>query len=149
MAHLTLALDPSGGPVVPIGVAVSQARREALAAAGVEVPLTASIRALVDTGASCTCIDPAVLEALALSATGSVPILTPSTGSAPHFASQYDVSLIIPGAGTHHLPLTINAVPVIAAELAVQGIHALIGRDVLQSCILIYNGDEGDFTLAF
>jgi hypothetical protein len=38
---------------------------------------------------------------------------------------------------------------VIAAELSTQGIHALIGRDVLQDCILIYNGASGDFTLAF
>jgi hypothetical protein len=41
------------------------------------------------------------------------------------------------------------AVPVIAADLAIQGIHALIGRDVLQDCILIYNGTVGEFTLAF
>jgi hypothetical protein len=64
VSHLTLALDPSGGPVLPVGVAVSQARREALTTAGREVPPVASIRALVDTGASCTCVDPAVLEAL-------------------------------------------------------------------------------------
>jgi hypothetical protein len=134
---------------VPVGVAVSQARREALTAAGQDVPLATSIRALVDTGASCTCVDPAVLTALQLSATGSVAVHTPSTGAALHYAEQYDVSLVIPGAGTHHLPLTIDAVPVIAADLAVQGIHALIGRDVLQDCILIYNGAVGEFTLAF
>lgn len=132
-----------------VGVAVSQARREALIAAGHAVPPLSSIRALVDTGASCTCVDPAVLGALQLSATGSVAVHTPSTGAAPHYAEQYDVSLVIPGAGIHHLPLTIDAVPVIAADLAVQGIHALIGRDVLQDCILIYNGAAGDFTLAF
>lgn len=31
----------------------------------------------------------------------------------------------------------------------VQGIHALIGRDVLQDCILILNGTVGELTLAF
>ena len=149
MSHLTLALDPQGGPIVPVGVAVSDARREALLAAGQEIPAVASIRALVDTGASCTCVDPAVLTALNLSATGSVAVHTPSTGPALHYSEQYDVSLVIPGAGIHHLPLTIDAVPVIAADLAVQGIHALIGRDVLKDCIVIYNGAAGDFTLAF
>jgi hypothetical protein len=147
--HLTIALDPTGGPVVPVGVAVSQARREALLAAGQDVPPAASVRALVDTGASCTCVDPAVLKALSLSARGSVSVHTPSTGSAAHLADEYDVSLVVPGAGTHHVPLTIDAVPVIAADLAVQGIHAIIGRDVLQDCILIYNGTVGEFTLAF
>lgn len=135
--------------MVPVGVAVSQARREALAAAGHEVPAPSSVRALVDTGASCTCVDPAVLKALDLSARGSVSVHTPSTGSALHQADEYDVSLIIPGAGTHHVPLTIDAVPVIAADLAIQGIHAIIGRDVLRDCILIYNGTVGEFTLAF
>ncbi|MXW16568.1 MAG: hypothetical protein F4123_10950 [Gemmatimonadetes bacterium] len=30
-----------------------------------------------------------------------------------------------------------------------QGIIALIGRDILSSCILIYNGVEAQYTLAF
>jgi hypothetical protein len=29
-----------------------------------------------------------------------------------------------------------------------QGIHGLIGRDVLQHMLLVYNGYSGDFTLA-
>ena len=148
MPHLTIALDPIGGPVLPIGVAVSHARREALAAAGQDAPPVISVRALVDTGASCTCVDPSVLQALQLPPTGSVAVHTPSTG-APHQTQQYDVSIIIPGAGIHHLPLTLDAIPVISADLSVQGIHALIGRDVLQDCILIFNGTVGEFTLAF
>jgi hypothetical protein len=147
--HLTIALDPISGPAVPLGVAISQARRDALMKAGREIPPVSSIRALVDTGASCTCIDPAVVAALDLPARGTVSVHTPSTGSIPHIADEYEVSLVLPGAGTHHVPLTIDAVPVIATDLAVQGIHAIIGRDVLQDCILIYNGTVGEFTLAF
>jgi hypothetical protein len=90
-----------------------------------------------------------VVEALELPARGTVAFHTPSTGSTPHIADEFEVSLILPGAATHHVPLTIDAVPVIASDLAVQGIHAIIGRDVLQDCILIYNGTEGEFTLAF
>lgn len=149
MPHLTIALDPIAGPAVPLGGAVSKARREALAKAGREIPPVSSIRALVDTGASCTCIDPSVVAALDLPARGTVPVHTPCTGSTPHIADEYEVSLVLPGAGTHHVPLTIDAVPVIASDLAVQGIHAIIGRDVLQDCILIYNGTVGEFTLAF
>jgi hypothetical protein len=147
--HLTIALDPIAGPAVPLGVAISQARRDALTKAGREIPPVSSIRALVDTGASCTCIDPAVVAALELPARGTVAVHTPSTGPTPHIADEYEVSLVLPGAGTHHVPLTIDAVPVIAADLAIQGIHAIIGRDVLQDCILIYNGTVGEFTLAF
>jgi hypothetical protein len=39
---------------------------------------------------------------------------------------------------------------VIAADLLqAQGIHALIGRDILMQCVLHYNGTTGTFTLAF
>ena len=39
--------------------------------------------------------------------------------------------------------------PVIASVLSVQGIEALVGRDILDRCLLIYNGSEGRFTFAF
>jgi hypothetical protein len=89
------------------------------------------------------------VTALDLPARGTVSVHTPSTGPTPHIADEYEVSLVLPGAGIHHVPLTIDAVRVIASDLAVQGIHAIIGRVVLQDCILIYNGTVGEFTLAF
>jgi len=74
---------------------------------------------------------------------------TPSTGSAPTTADQYDVGLAI-FATQNQLPLFREIVPVIAAELLQsQGIHALIGRDILSQCVLYYNGASGTFTLAF
>ena len=39
--------------------------------------------------------------------------------------------------------LTAAALPVTATDFAAQGIDALIGRDVLRDCILIYNGSVG------
>jgi hypothetical protein len=75
-----------------------------------------------------------------------MPIRTPSTGIQPHIASQYDVSLIL----LHPmLTYTISAVPVIGSMLAIQGIQALIGRDVLANCLFIYDGRSGLFTWAF
>jgi hypothetical protein len=41
-------------------------------------------------------------------------------------------------------------IPVIAADLLVrQGFHALIGRDILAGCYLMYDGKTGLFTLAY
>jgi len=53
--------------------------------------------------------------------------------------------------GIHHPKdsMMLLTVPVIATELTSQGISALIGRDVLASCLLIYDGISGTFTLAF
>jgi hypothetical protein len=149
VAQFTLQLDPANGPVLTVMLGVSLPRADALATAGQPLPNSVPVRALVDTGASCTCVDPGVLDRLALTPTGSTTIHTPSTGAAPHVADQYDVSLIVPGAGSHHAPLVVPALPVAAADFAAQGIDALIGRDVLRDCILIYNGSVGSFTLAF
>ena len=124
-----------------------------LQGAGQPVPKPFQARALVDTGASCTCVDPEVLIALGLSPTGSTPMHTPSTGDAPVDVDQYDVGLIIPPAVQGQPPLVFGTVPVAASKFfQAQGIHALIGRDILRHCVLHYNGGlgpTGHFTIAF
>ncbi len=75
---------------------------------------------------------------------------TPTTGAMPATAEQYDASILIPGATTTHEPLEIPTLVVMAAELLVpQGFHALIGRDILAECVLLYNGTMEQFTLAY
>lgn len=148
MPHFTLQISP-GGPILTAVVTVSQPKAAALQAAQQPLPQPVSIRALVDTGASCTCIDPSVLQSLQLTPTGSASMHTPTTGAIPAAADQYDVGLAI-FAATNQVPLFLATVPVIAAQLLqAQGIHALIGRDILQQCVLHYNGAIGTFTLAF
>jgi hypothetical protein len=110
------------------------------------------VRALVDTGASNTCIDPSVLigqnpAGLALTPTGTVSMTTPSTGTTPHIADQYDVALLIPHATL--TPLVRLTIAVASVELLAQGFHVLIGRDILKDCVLVYNGTEDLFILAY
>jgi hypothetical protein len=131
-------------------VGVSDARRQTLSAANEQVPTPQQVSALIDTGASDTCVDPAVLNALGLSPTGAATVNTPTTGTNPQIQDQYDVSLFIPGATATDLPLVITALPVISSELlAAMGFHALIGRDVLSRCLLAYNGTMRHFTIAY
>lgn len=138
------------GPMMTALVGVSEARRAALVAVGQPTPNLITIRALVDTGASGTCIDPSVLNALALTPTGSVLVNTPSTGSTPHAADQFDVAIIVPGASPSHTPLFVENIAVLSADLLqAQGFHALIGRDILSLCLLSYDGMTGSFTLAY
>ncbi len=149
MPHFTLLMS-ANGPLVDAFVGVSQPRRVALTQSGQQVPALVQVRALIDTGASSSCVDPSVLSALGLSPTGSAPMITPSTGTTPHIADQYDISLLIPSATTSQLPLVFHAMPVACVELLLaQGFHALIGRDVLQQCLLTYNGNRNWFTLAY
>ena len=134
--------------MIDIVVGVSVPRQAALQSAERPVPVPQLIRGLIDTGASVTCIDPVVFNALNLQPTGSVPVLTPSTGAVPVQQLQYDVSVIIPnGSG---LPLVIPSMPVLESELLLgQGFHVLVGRDVLSRCILTYNGSANLFMLAY
>jgi len=51
---------------------------------------------LIDTGASCTCIDPWIVQKLQLTPSGQIDIHTPSTtANNAHVCHQYDVALTI------------------------------------------------------
>jgi len=131
-------------------IGVSRERRSALTLANIEIPQVMSIRALIDTGASVTCVDPSVMRSLKLTPTGKILIHTPSTKNDPVEHDQYDISLFVPAATQAQPPLILHTLPVVCAELLVsQGFHALIGRDVLGQCLFSYNGTAGHFTLAY
>ena len=145
MPHLTLPLAAVGcGLEVYIGV--SNARRAALTAAKQQVPALVRARMIVDTGASGTVVDEKVLKSLALTPTGTTQILTPSTKGTPVTCPTYDVLLAVDHA---KYPLVLGTVPVVGGDFSGQGIEGLIGRDVLQECLLVYDGVAGTFALAF
>ena len=76
-------------------------------------------------------------------------MLTPSTGDDYHRATEFDVSIIIPPAKQEDTALVLSAQRVTRSTLLRSGIHALIGRDVLQHCIFHYEGAVGFFSLAW
>lgn len=147
MPYFTIQITPLG-PIVDAFIAVSAAKRTALIQAKQPIPPQQVIRALIDTGASCTCIDPSVLTALNLTPTGSTLVNTPSTGNKPQPASTYDVSLTIPCGP--QMAFSIDTLEVVESLLvAQQGFHVLIGRDVLKHCHFSYDGRFQLFTLAY
>lgn len=96
-----------------------------------------SIRGLIDTGASCSAIDPRIVQALDLDRRGQVPIHTPSSGPDLDYRGQYDVCFVL-GEMTES-PLE-STLPVIECDLASQNFLALVGRDVLSRCQLCFDG---------
>ena len=138
----------AGRLIVDAVLGISLARNTALVAANQPIPRPLNILALVDTGASCTCVDNEALQQLQLTPTGSTPVLTPSTGKTPMTADQYDVSLMFYST-TRERPLMFHTIPVLQTPLIMQGFHALIGMDVLRNCLLVYDGRNDQFSLAF
>jgi len=68
----------------------------------------------------------------------------------PHNAEQYDIALIIPPGVAGQPLLIFQTIPVVSSDLVnAQGFHALIGRDILEQCLFVYNGSVGSFTLAY
>lgn len=148
MSHFTLTAPSQTGPMLDMVVSASMPRLMALQAAGQPSPPIQNIRALIDTGASCTCIDPTVLVALGIQPTGKTLVITPSTGATPVDADTYDVCIVIPASGNQQ-PLVKAVISVCATELIHQGYHALLGRDILKDCHFTYNGSAEFFTLAY
>lgn len=151
MPHFTRQIIQTG-PILDVHIGVSRARRDILVETGQPVPRAVRIQGLVDTGASGTCIDGTIPRTLGLPPrTQGGTILTPSTGSTPVPVNLYDVSLIIPpgqrGETPHIVPNLLVSTQDIASQE--QGYQALIGRDVLARCLLVYNGALGRYTLAF
>jgi predicted aspartyl protease len=128
------------GPRVQVAIMVPDQIAVALTKQGKPVPPPVAGWGLIDTGAGSSCIDEAAAHTLGLPVINVASLCSAShTG---HPANVYPAKVQIA-----NLPMGINASQAIGAPLAAQGLIALLGRDVLAHCILIYNGAVGEFTL--
>ncbi len=96
------------------------------------------VLALIDTGASGSCIDDSIAKILGLIARDIVEVGTPA-GRVKQ--PVYDLGI--------GMPLANNIFPVLAcgANMIGQPYQALIGRDILHHCTLIYNGWDNSYQL--
>jgi len=144
--HITVPIDRFSGPVIALVVGVSFAKHAILKKQGITAPSPVIMNFLVDSGASHTVVDAVSIAPLAMAPTGVTYIHTPSTGETPVAVQQYDVSLYL-----HH-PDNSKMIPnlaVTASDFSKQNIQGLLGRDVLEHCLLVYDGRAGSFALAF
>src|SRR5438270_12312590 len=145
MPHFTLQIVPEG-PILAVLICVSAPRATALQNAGLAVPHPINLRCLIDTGASGTCLDAAAIAPLSLSPTGTTLISTPSTGGTPQVCDTYDVGVIIYHPENSRF---FGTVPIVATDFSAQTIDGLLGRDVLGSCLFVYDGAAKICAIAF
>ena len=127
------------GPILQVSITIEQNAGKGLVAQGKTLPTPKSGLALIDTGASNTCVDEQAAKDLGL------PVIDvanmQSASHEKHECNIYPVQIITP-------IVTLNAPRAMGAALASQGLLVLICRDVLQNCNLFYNGPMGQFTLS-
>ncbi len=123
----------------PVGI--GQLFSDQLLQQGSQLPKPVSGNALIDTGASTTCIDDAVAKTM------GIPVIDVVTMASASYASTqqnvYSIQMQIVGS-----PIRVEVPNATGASLQTQGIVALIGRDYLQHCTLHYNGITGQITLS-
>jgi predicted aspartyl protease len=138
--HPALILQQRG-PVVQVAVTLQESMVTALTQQGRLTPQPVAGLALLDTGASNTCIDDAEAQKMGL------PIIdVGSMSSASHAKTPsniYPIQIEVTG-----FPIRFQSPRTMGAALNEQGLLLLIGRDLLRHCTLFYNGSVGQITLS-
>jgi predicted aspartyl protease len=128
------------GPVIDLRFAVSARMETALQSIGSVVPGPLPVRAMIDTGATCTVIRHGLAQQLGLQPTGSILIHTPSDTNVRCYS--YLVRLLFPMG-------VMFEKTVVEAPMRGQRLDCLVGRDVLASGVLVYLGPDNLFSLSF
>ena len=145
MPQLSFPISPDG-LVVSALVGLSQTAMADLVQAGKPVPRPLQVRALFDTGCDLTALTPQVVAALGLTPARQAKT---QTAAGTQYVNVHKISLgIYPPAGG-------SGTPYLRPEFEVSGLVAslpfdvLIGMDILREMLLILNGPDQQFTLAF
>lgn len=132
----------ASGPTIPVAIGITAAHAAVLERQGQTPPPAITGRALIDTGASLCMVDESVIGRLGIPAYGYQKIAG-ATGSST--LATYPASLAFPGTPIPNITFT----DFVGSPLAQLGILVLIGRNVLTSFVLVYNGPGGHVSLSF
>ncbi len=142
----TTSLSPGGslqqaGPLVQLTLTPLEEHAKAIAEKEGAMPEPVSGFALIDTGAVNTCVDQEAAKraGLVIVDSGKMTSATHKAEVVPVYAGAFDFA---------NFPINLVVQRAYGAHLAPQGLIALIGRDVLQRCLFIYNGPDGSFSLS-
>jgi hypothetical protein len=137
------------GAFFPIEIHVPPKIAEALTKAGKPVPKCVPGLGLIDTGATLTCISEDVLKGLGLN---PFDVVNSGTADGPKKQNVYPARIVFPTKGwTLDLQkaVGVNLKGQVIDKIPPEPVIALLGRNLLQHRIFIYNGVGGIWTVAF
>mgnify|MGYP001055601102 CR=1 FL=1 len=133
------------GPILPVEVAVPSALSKILAEQGQSIPSPVSGLVLIDTGATRSCVHIDVVSKLGVNPIGVIELATASGKSQHHL---YPAKFNFPAIKFQVEFSSLVGVDLRAQSIGGHQIIALMGRDLLSKCLLIYNGTKGSFSIA-
>ena len=128
------------GPIIEVVIFPPQPVAQQMQKEGKQVPSYKAI-ALIDTGASSTCISDEIVQKLGLV---SFDVQNVHTAVGPSAQLLYDIGVGLPISQPNLL-----AVQAPCADLSGQTFHVLLGRDILSMCSMFYNGKDNSFVLHY
>jgi len=130
----------AAGPILRVVVGLSAAQLEAMDVKARDWPkYRRSIYAMIDTGCQRTVVSPEVLESI-----GALPVderRVVGVGGLVTMACCYEVAVQLSP------EIEVGSVEVVGVATTMNGLGALIERDVLASMELLYEGPKNRFTL--
>jgi predicted aspartyl protease len=128
------------GPYIPILISATRLEVEEGRKIGLDFPEW-SINALIDTGASVTVINPEVAKTCKLRWTGRARIIAVG-GMAGEFP-EHAAAISFPGTELS----SFSAIRVVACPIIRRTFSCLIGRDILQKWLFLYDGRGGQIEI--
>ena len=137
------------GPSLQVEVSVPTALANQLQAANQPIPNPVLGLGIVDTGASISAVDSTVISQLGVQPVGTANV---GTAGGPQTQFTYPAKFTFPGTGIPSIEFS----TLIGSNLTGQivpgpqqgNLIVLLGRDILEHFIFVYNGPSGMFTLA-
>jgi predicted aspartyl protease len=123
------------GPCIFISISAPQLEVEEGRKVGLEYPPPFRVRALIDTGASITVVNPQVVQTCKLRQTGYAEIV--AAGSSGRY-TEHAAAIQFPDNGLEGFEL----IRLVACPIVRQPVSCLIGRDILRRWVLTYNGPD-------
>jgi len=131
----------TNGPALTIEISVSDSHAAVLNQGSIPIPQPIPGSALIDTGARFTAIDIDALNQLGIPPISTIQVVTPSGKDTQ---GVYMCQIDFPGTTIPSLQHSVTG-----SKISPFGHVALIGRDILNSALLVYDGKHGMWTIAF